>query len=207
MEDSGLQILKKRDEMKRGGRAAASWNSERRKTKPNKQKLDKEIETRQRGVQRKTCKNRPTQSCTEGLRDDGELKKRAPLTSISPHKLLQPHPPVMTSGDFLVSIISTTFSRGFQTGRNHCRFSGGCTASAPPPECVLLYFSSACCEEYLNLKHRNNAESEPLTAARGGAVRAGVYRDVEAEFGALLLAQDVCIFTGLNKTPKGSSSH
>lgn len=141
-----------------------SWNSERRK-KTNKQKLDKEIETRQRGVERKTCKNHPTQSCREGLRDDGELKKekRTPLTSISPHKLLQPHPPVMTSGDSLVSIISTTFSRGFQTGRNYCRFSGGCTASVAPPECVLLYFSSACCEEYLNLKHRNNAESKSPT--------------------------------------------
>lgn len=193
--------------MKGGGRAAASWNSERRK-KTSKQKLDKEIETRQRGVERKTCKNHPTQSCREGLRDDGELKKkRTPLTSISPHKLLQPHPPVMTSGDFLVSIISTTFSRGFQTGRNYCRFSGGSTASVAPPECVLLYFSSACCEEYLNLKHRNSAESKSLTAARTSAVRAGVYSNVEAEFGALLLAQDVCIFTGLNKTPKGSSSH
>lgn len=58
--------------MKGGGRAAASWNSERRK-KTNKQKLDKEIETRQRCVERKTCKNRPTQSCREGLRDDGEF--------------------------------------------------------------------------------------------------------------------------------------
>lgn len=134
-------------------------------------------------VERKTCKNGPTQSCREGLRDDGqqEKKKRTPLTSISPHKLLQPHPPVMTSGDSLVSIISTTFSRGFQTGRNYCRFSGGGTASVAPPECVLLYFSSACCEEYLNLKHRNNAESKSATAARAGAVGAGVYSSAEAE--------------------------
>lgn len=120
-----------------------------------------------------------------------------PLTSTSPHKKAQPNPPATTQVTFSSPSSQQPSQGAFRqdvTTADFKRLSGGCTQLHLSASSGL-HFNAARWEEYLNLKDRNNAETKTLAAV----LYAGVHSNVEAELSALLLAQDVCIFIGLNK--------